>query len=428
MKNNGLIKLLNTEIKPIDWRDETSLDVILNKVGDTRLVLMGEATHGTMDFYQTRMALSKRLIAEKNFHAIAIEGEWTSAFFIHQFLQGQNGLKEPKEALRGFNRFPLWMWRNMPMIDFLQWLRQHNDNVKSPQKKIGFFGLDLYCLNASMEAVIQYLKKHDPASAEKAIHNYACFEQPMIDPQMYGYMVESRYQKACVNEVCNQFLEMQNIAINKIKKESSPDEALFYAVQNARLVKNAEHYYRALFEARAITWNIRDEHMMETVHNLLTFLESKHQEPAKIIIWAHNSHIGDARATEMSDRNEINLGQLVRERFHAASFHLGFSTHHGTVTASDDWDGETLCKTVNPGMAGSYEELFHKLKYKDFFLSLHENEALNKLLKISRLQRAIGVIYRPETELESHYFFTKLPYQFDGIIHLDETKAIEPLD
>lgn len=425
--SDKLIHLLNDEILPFSSHENIGLDYILNKIGDARLVLMGEATHGTAEFYQTRVELSKRLILEKNFHAIAIEGDWTSTYGIQEYIQGQSKASDPVSALDNFKRFPEWMWRNKTIPPFLKFLREHNERLGS-KDKIGFYGLDLYCLNEAMEEVLSYLAKNDPSAAKIARQRYACFDHTGVDPQMYGYLIDANVKKSCVKEVAEQFMEVQHFAFERIRAATLEDkEALFYATQNARVVKNAEQYYRGMFESRENTWNLRDQHMADTLENLISHLETKMKQPSKIIIWAHNSHVGDARATEMSSRNELNLGQLVRERFNATSFHLGFSTYSGTVTAASEWGRPGQVQTVRPGIEGTYEALFHQLHLQSFILPLHGNEQVKNHLKFPRLQRAIGVVYCPDTERFSHYFFTKLPYQFDALIHLDKTQAVEPL-
>lgn len=432
--NEHLIQLLNSEIIPFKMNDPESYRPILDRIGEARIVLLGEATHGTQEFYQSRIELTKLLIKEKGFHAIAIEGDWTSAYSVHRYIQSfetLQGMENNKPAnvqaaLEDFKRFPAWMWRNQTIVPFIEWLKQYNCQQKPNGTKIGFYGLDLYCLYYSMQAVIDYLRKNDPVAAEKAIQNYSCFEYATaVDPQMYGLLIETHLQKACVREVTEQLLEMQNYAFNRMQRENSDRDALFYATQNARLVKNAEHYYRAMFEARDLSWNIRDEHMAETLQNIITHLETQYGLPAKVVIWAHNSHVGDARAAEMSEKDEINLGQILRERYSSSTFHLGFTTYSGSVTAADNWDEQEKTKEIVPALPGSYEALFHELKEKDFILDLHQNDRLKELLQISRLHRAIGVIYAPETERESHYFFSRLPLQFDAIIHIDETTAVK---
>lgn len=399
---------------------------LLEKIGDARFVLMGEATHGTHEFYQTRIELTRQLIEEKGFTAVMIEGDWPDAYRVHRYLQGQGDANESEAALEDFKRFPTWMWQNKTLPPFLKWLRAYNDKIK-PINKVGFYGLDLYSLNASMQAVIQYLKKVDPQAAEQAIHYYACFDHLNVDPQLYGYLTSSGVKKSCINEVVSELCEIQHHAFAYLKRDGiAAEDEYFFAMQNARVVKNAESYYRSTYLGQVASWNIRDRHMAETISILADHLEHRNNEPAKIIIWAHNSHVGDARATEMSGRGEVNIGQLIRKQ-HTDTYSIGFSTHDGFVTAATDWDTPALRRAISPGFVESYEELFHHIPYKNFILNLRGNEELDHYLHPPRLQRAIGVIYRPETERLSHYFFTHLPYQFDSIIHFDTTHAVRPL-
>lgn len=414
-----LIAVLNKAAEPlIASGDYTSL---LKKIGDARFVMIGEASHGTHEFYQTRIEITEQLIKKKGFMAVAIEGDWPDAYQIHRYIHGRNHPDNLEEALAEFKHFPTWMWRNTAMLPFLKWLRDYNDRISFDQK-IGFYGLDLYSLNASIQAVIQYLIKTDPHAAIEAKNRYACFDHLNVDPQMYGYLATSHAKKSCINEVIAELSELQHHAFKHIHEEDH-----FFATQNARIVKNAESYYRSMFDDHVSSWNIRDYHMVETLNFLADHLEHQFNKPAKIIIWAHNSHVGDARATEMGERGEVNIGQLVREQ-HTDTYSIGFSTYDGFVTAASNWDEPAERKQIVPGLTGSYEELFHELQYKNFILHLTGNEDMDHWLKIPRLQRAIGVIYRPETERLSHYFFTHLPYQFDSIIHLDRTTAIQPIN
>lgn len=421
-----LVDIVTTAAEPID-ETEKHYSTLLNKIGDARFVLIGEETHGTQEFYQTRIEITKQLISKKGFMAIAIEGDWPNAYHIHRYIQGIGNKDLSEKALSGFTRFPTWMWRNQTLPPFLRWLRTHNDNLSPFDKKIGFYGLDLYSLYASMQAVIDYLSKVDAEAAERARQRYACFEHAKLDPQMYGYLASQHVRQSCVKEAVEQLLEMQYHAIHYIQEDALAEDDFFYAMQNARVVKNAENYYRSLFEGHETSWNIRDRHMIETLNILIDHLEKRFNKPAKIVVWAHNSHVGDARATEMGQQGEVNIGQLAREHHNGDVYLIGFSTYQGSVTAASDWDGPAEQKQVNPGLASSYEDLFHQVKYKNFLLDLHRNKELEHFLHIPRLQRAIGVIYRPETERASHYFFTRLPYQFDSIIHLDQTTAVQPL-
>lgn len=424
--NKKLISILNDDIEPIS-DNEDKYTSLLHKIGDARFVLIGEATHGTHDFYKMRAEITQELITKKGFMAIAIEGDWPDAYRIHRYVQGMGDKNDWEQALDTFKRFPKWMWRNTTLVPFFQWLRIHNDHQSS--RKVGFYGLDLYSLNSSMQAVINYLNKVDPEAAERARARYACFDHLGCDPQTYGYLASEGVKKPCIKEAIEQLLELQHHAFEYVRNNGSPEEDYFYATQNARIVKDAEHYYRSMFEGRISTWNIRDIHMLETLNTISDHLEERFKKPAKIIVWAHNSHVGDARATEMGEKGEVNIGQLVREHHDSNNTYLiGFSTYQGFVTAANNWDEPAKHKRVNPGISGSYEELFHQLKYKKFILDLNRFDQVEHYLHIPRLQRAIGVIYRPETERFSHYFFTRLPYQFDSVIHLDDTTAVEPLD
>lgn len=424
--SDKLINVIRESMEPIKNQAD-KYSKLLDQIGDSRFVLIGESSHGTEEFYQARIEITQRLIEEKQFMAVAIEGDWPDAYRIHRFLQGKGD--DPIEALAGFTRFPAWMWRNTTIPPFLTWLRAFNDKLQSPHQKIGFYGLDLYSLQTSMQAVINYLSTVDPEAAERARQRYACFDHGNPDPQTYGYLTTMGIKKSCLHETIDQLLEMQHKAFDYLKKDGlEGEEEYFYATQNARLVKNAENYYRTMYEGHVSSWNVRDQHMAETLTILANHLENHFGRPAKIIVWAHNSHVGDARATEMASKGEINIGQLIREEYETDTYSIGFSTYQGTVTAAYDWDAPAECKKVNPGLEGSYEELFHNVSDGGFLLNFRGNKNLEHYLKLPRLQRAIGVIYRPETERDSHYFFTRLPYQFDSIIHFDKTSAVRPLD
>ncbi|HRD70474.1 MAG TPA: erythromycin esterase family protein [Legionella sp.] len=420
-----LISVINEAAIPLEKPQDYSS--LMKQIGDARFVMIGEASHGTHEFYQTRIEITQKLIQEKGFNAIAIEGEWPDVYRVHRYIQGRSDLDDNTSALGDFIRFPTWMWRNTTMPPFLRWLREHND-LPSTINKVGFYGLDLYSINVSMQAVINYLTKVDPKSAELAKKRYACFDHLNVDPQMYGYLTNNRIKKSCIAEVIETLFELQHNAFKFLhNKDTIAEDDYFFAAQNARLVKNAEEYYRSMFEGHITSWNVRDRHMVETINVITDHFEHRFNKPAKIVIWAHNSHIGDARATEMGAKGEVNIGQLVREQ-HTDTYSIGFSTYEGLVTAATDWDEPAQCKKIEPGLPGSYEELFHLVRYKNFVLNLEGNEQLEYFLKIPRLQRAIGVIYQPETERLSHYFFTHLPYQFDSIIHFDKTSALQSLE
>lgn len=422
-----LTHLLDETIEPLSV-EANKYASLLEKIGDARFVLIGEATHGTQEFYQTRVEITQELIKQKGFMAVAIEGDWPDSYRIHRYLQGAGSVGEENQVLDEFKRFPTWMWRNTTIPPFLQWLRRYNDKL-SAEKKIGFYGLDLYSLYKSMQVVIEYLNKIDPAAAQRAKLRYSCFDHLQTDPQTYGYLTTLGIKKSCIKEAIEQLIEFQHKAFDYLHRDGiSAEDEFFYATQNARVIKDAEVYYRSMFEGHISSWNVRDTHMSETLNVIAEHIENRSKKPAKIIVWAHNSHVGDARATEVTEDGEINIGQLVREQNGPDVYLIGFSTYNGFVTAASDWGGAPERKVINPGFDSSYEELFHDLKHKNFRLDLIGNEELEHYLKVPRLQRAIGVVYRPETERLSHYYFTRLPYQFDSIIHFDRTTAVVPLD
>ena len=402
-------------------------DALMALIGDARVVLLGEASHGTHEFYNERARITRRLILEKGFHAVAVEADWPDAYEVNRYVRGIGDGVSALDALAGFSRFPHWMWRNADVLDFVTWLREHNENLPQQDTKVGFYGLDLYSLGASIEAVIGYLDKVDPEAARRARDRYACLEQFGQDPQKYGYAAYLGASEPCEDEAVAQLVEMHRRAGEYANRDGQvAEEEFFQAQQNARLVKNAEEYYRSMFRGRDTSWNLRDTHMAETLDALIAHL-SRHGQPAKVVVWEHNSHLGDARATEMGERGELNVGQLVRERHNRGAYLVGFSTYHGTVTAASDWGGDAERKRVRPALAGSYESLFHETGIPDFLLNLRDTET-RKALRGPRLERAIGVIYRPETERWSHYFEAHLPDQFDAVLHFDETRAVEPLE
>ncbi len=400
---------------------------ILELVGDARFVLIGEASHGTHEFYKFRAEITKRLIEEKEFSAVAVEADFPDAYRVNRFVRGFGQDVSALDALSGFDRFPLWMWRNEDVLDFVEWLRERNAD-KMPAAQAGFYGLDLYSLHASIKAVLDYLEKVDPDAAKQARSRYSCFEHFGEDAQSYGYAANYDERFSCEDEVIKQLVELQNRAAEYAGRDGfTARDEYFFAEQNARLVINAEEYYRSMYRGgRVSSWNLRDRHMAETLHALAAHLETKNKS-AKIVVWAHNSHLGDARATEMGERGEWNVGQLVRERYKNDACLIGFMTHAGTVAAATNWDEPPQFKRVQPSHKDSYERIFHETGLPEFFLNLRDEETA-ELLRQPRLERAIGVIYRPETERVSHYFTAVLSEKFDGIIHFDETSAVEPLD
>lgn len=401
-------------------------DPLLERIGNARFVLLGEATHGTEEFYEARAAVTKRLIQEKGFTVVAWEADWPDALRLNRYICGQGKDRSAVEALDAFKRFPIWMWRNTVIEELAEWLRAQN--LRTNGAKAGVYGLDLYSLHSSMNAVVEYLARTHPEAAAEARKRYACFEEFGDDPQAYGMTANLHRSLSCEDEVVQQLLDLQRRAGELLQQDGrvAADE-LFYAEQNALVAKNAEQYYRAMYRGRPNTWNLRDTHMVDTLDSLMAHLERQGEKP-KAVVWAHNSHLGDARRTQMSRRGELNVGQLVRERHGEEAVLVGFTTYSGTVTAASDWGGVTERKRVRPAMEESYEHLLHETEAGDFLLRVDEAPELGRYLNSGKLERAIGVIYRPETERYSHYFFADLAEQFDVVIHYDHTHALHPLD
>jgi erythromycin esterase-like protein len=403
-------------------------DPLMELIGDARFVLLGEASHGTHEFYRARAEITKRLILEKGFTAVAVEADWPDAYRVNCYVRGAGADTEATEALGGFQRFPQWMWRNADVLDFVGWLREHDDSLPPDGPQVGFYGLDLYSLYSSVEAVLQYLEKVDPEAARRARYRYSCFEHFAEDSQAYGYAASFGLSESCEEEVITQLSELRRRAELYLARDGRvAEDELFYAEQNARLVKNAEEYYRTMFRGRVSSWNLRDRHMAETLDALVRHLDGQGGK-TKVAVWEHNSHLGDARATQMGESGEWNVGQLVRERHGRDAVLVGFSTYNGTVSAASDWGAPAERKRVRPGMPGSYEALFHDTGLPSFLLTLRGGGRAAAELRKPRLQRAIGVIYRPETERLSHYFTARLSDQFDAVIHFDHTRAVEPLE
>lgn len=400
---------------------------LLEQIGDAHFVLLGESTHGTHEFYKARAEITKRLIREKHFDGVAVEADWPDAYRVNRFVLSRSQDVEAIEALSDFKRFPTWMWRNADVLDFIGWLREFNAHHKT--RHAGFYGLDLYSLFSSVEAVLRYLSRVDPEAAGRARQRYSCFESFAEDSQSYGYSAASGMVEPCEPEVVKQLLDLQKHAnAYRARDGQIAEDEFFFAEQNARLVKNAEEYYRSMFRGRASSWNLRDQHMVETLEALVEHLHQQRGRSPRIVIWAHNSHLGDARHTQMGERGEWNLGQLVRENHGDDAVLVGFTTYTGTVSAASEWDGAVERKRVRPALPGSYERLFHSAGKARFYLNLHVDSELNHELFQPKLERAIGVIYLPQTERFSHYFNAWLSRQFDAVIHFDETRAVEPLE
>jgi erythromycin esterase-like protein/predicted phosphoribosyltransferase len=394
---------------------------LLARAYGARHVLIGEASHGTHEFYRERAEITKRLVAEGGCMAVAVEADWPDAYRVNRFVRGLGEDRTPEEALRGFRRFPVWMWRNTVVAEFVGWLREFNDSLPSGAPKVGFYGLDLYSLHASMEAVVSFLERVDPEAAARARDRYACFDQFGRDPQVYAYEAGMAGAETCEEQAVRQLIDMREQAAQAARRDGEvEDDERFYADQNARLVVNAERYYRAMYRGGVESWNLRDRHMAETLEQLSAHLE-RTSGRAKVALWEHNSHLGDNRATELGQSGQLNVGQLVREQYGTAALLVGFTTYTGTVTAASQWGGPAERKNVRPALPGSWEEVFHEQQTPSFLLDPSQ-------LHGRRLERAIGVIYQPETERVSHYFQARLASQFDAVIHIDRTTAVEPLE
>jgi erythromycin esterase-like protein/orotate phosphoribosyltransferase len=405
-------------------------EMLSELIGDARIVLIGESSHGTHEFYQARAEITKWLIEEKGFCAVAAEADWPDAYRVNRYVRGLGGDTTAEEALRGFERFPSWMWRNNVVRDFVDWLRADNRRCESQHRRqAGFYGLDLYSLHRSMHEVVTYLDKIDPAAAGRARARYACFDHASADDgQAYGFRAAFGAGLSCEKEAIDQLVDIQRSALAYARRDGLlAEDELFYAEQNAQVVRDAEYYYRAMFSGRVTSWNLRDQHMALTLHALLAHLDRyPGATPARIVVWAHNSHVGDARATEVSSDGQLTLGQLVRERYRDDCRLIGFSTYTGTVTAASDWGGVAERKMVRPALPGSIEELFHETGKPAFAVS--SDGGARAALDVVRLGRAIGVIYLPGTERQSHYFHVRPADQFDAMIHIENTQALEPLE
>ena len=403
-------------------------DGLLALIGDARFVLLGEATHGTHEFYEQRARITQRLLSEKGFTAVAVEADWPDAYRVNRYVRAEGDDRDPVSALGGFQRFPSWMWRNTDVVDFIDWLRTWND-ARPADARAGFYGLDLYSLFTSIEEVLRYLDNVDPDAAGEARKRYACFDHYGDDSQQYAYATGLGNSESCQRDVIAQLQQMQQRAADQMRRDGiAASDAFFYARQNALLVKNAEEYYRTMFRGRVSSWNLRDRHMSETLDALAEHLSTTRGKQAKIVVWEHNSHVGDARATEIGRLGEWNVGELSRQRYGDAAFLVGFSTYEGWVTAASEWDGPAERKQVRPALPGSYEEVFHQTGLGNFMLPLRPDSAARQALLEGRLERAIGVLYLPRTERQSHYFSAQLPQQFDAVIHIDSTSAVQPLE
>jgi len=424
MATSDMVRAVARAAKPLQ-HDAKRFDAVMELIGNARMVLLGEASHGTHEFYEARAEITHRLIREKGFDAVAVEADWPDALRVSRYVQGATQDGTANAALSGFERFPRWMWRNTEVRSFLEQLRR--DNWGQPDEaRVGFYGLDLYSLRTSMDAVLRYLATVDMAAEQRARQRYGCLDHVAEDPQRYGYITTFGMSASCEQEVLHQLADMMRDTDRFLRHDGhAAEDELFYAQQNARVAVNAEAYYRSMFRGRRESWNRRDTHMAETLQALADHLATHRKRPAKIVVWAHNSHLGDARATQMGEAGQLNLGQLVRDQFGTDALLLGFTTHTGTVTAASEWDEPAERKKVRESHAHSFERVFHDVGIPEFLI---EPDQIAELRDARMLERAIGVIYLPHSERLSHYFETSLAKQFDAVIHFDTTRALEPLD
>jgi erythromycin esterase-like protein len=410
----GIADQVAAVAEPLPNLDDRDFAAAFDRFGDARVVCLGEASHGTSEFYRARAAITRRLIEHHGFNTVAVEADWPDAAVIDRMVRGKATLPEAEEP---FTRFPTWMWRNADFEAFVDWLRGHNAGLPE-QDRVSFHGLDLYNMNASISAVIGYLDRTDPEAAADARRRYACLKPWKEQPAIYGRIALSEGHGRCETGVVQM---LRDLFANEPAYAPADPDSFLDAAQNARLVANAEAYYRAMYHGSAASWNLRDEHMADTLQLLLQWKGPQ----AKAVVWAHNSHVGDARRTAMGQaRDELNLGQLVRERWDGDSALVGFGTHAGTVAAADDWDAPMRIKTVNPSRPDSWERIMHDSGVERFLLDLRAGQPARDALPAERLERYIGVIYRPDTERWSHYSESALASEYDAFVWFDSTSAV----
>jgi erythromycin esterase-like protein len=392
-----------------DW------DPLIERAAAARFVLLGEATHGSDEFHRRRADITRRLIAEAGVTAVAVEADWPHALRVDRYVRGIGDDRSAAQALADFTRFPAWLWRNVAVAEFVAWLRAWNDALPAGAAKTGFYGLDLYSARTSIEAVVAHLDRVDPQAASRARERYACFDRFGRDPQIYAREAGTYGAESCEDEVVDQLVELRERAA------AGGGDDDFHASQNALLVANAELYYRALVRGGAESWNLRDAHMVQTLEALADHLGRTSGHPAKVAVWAHNSHVGDERATQDWRDGHLSAGQLARERHGDGALLVGLTTYAGTVTAASEWGGRATRMDVRRAFPASWEAHFHEQGVPAFLVEARH-------LRGARLERAIGAIYRPELERVAHCFESRMAERFDWVVHLDETTAVQPLD
>ncbi|MFC4531208.1 erythromycin esterase family protein [Sphaerisporangium dianthi] len=425
----GDVAAIRAEAVPVG-NDAPPPEVLFDLVGDARFVLIGGASHGTHEFYAARAALTRRLIEERDFRAVAVQADWPDAYRVNRYVLGRGRDATADEALGDFQRFPAWMWRNVVVLDFVNWLREHNDGVMTGLAgQTGFYGLDVHGAHRSMQQIVAALAESDPAAAARAREGYACFDHLGPEDRPYGFSPACGAEAGGEETLIARLVDLRRGAMSSAREEGPlPEDELFYAQLNAAAMQNADEHYRSLLCGRISAWNHRDRHMTDTLDALAEHLGRRHGAPAKIVIWCHDAHAGDARATEASCRGEVNLGMLVRERHGGDCRSIGMTTYTGTVTAADEWGGRPDRKWLRPALSDSVEELFHEVGEKRFLTWFAAAPRSADVLRSARLQRMIAAVYRPRSERRCHYFRARLCDEFDAVLHIDETRAVEPLD
>ena len=409
-------KLVRECAEPIARIEDAPLDELVDRIGDARVVLLGEATHGTSEFYRMRARITQELILRHGFGAVAVEADWPDAAAIDRHVRG---LPPRPRTWVPFSRFPTWMWCNREIEALVAWLHAYNAETG---KRVSFAGLDLYSMYTSAYEVVRYLDRVDPVAAQVARERYGRLTPWQADPAAYGKAALVGRIQPYEQDV---IAMLRELLARRLEYSAQDGDEFFDAAMNARVVAGAERYYRAMYYGAVESWNLRDSHMFDTLRAL-----AEHRGGVKLIVWEHNSHIGDAAATEMAARGEHNVGHLCRTAFGDDAYLVGFGTDHGIVAAAHDWEEPMQLMRVRPARADSYERICHDAGVPAFRLHLRDpvRRELRDELSEPRLERAIGVVYRPESELANHYFQAVLPAQFDEYIWFDETSAVEPIE
>mmetsp|Transcript_1027 Transcript_1027/g.3522 ORF Transcript_1027/g.3522 Transcript_1027/m.3522 type:complete len:461 (-) Transcript_1027:2121-3503(-) len=431
------VSSLARQVLPL--KNISDLNSIVNHIPDTvKVVLIGEASHGTQEFYSIRAELTKQLILQKGFNMVACESDWPDALEVNRYFKGQK--RDADDSLTRYSRFPTWMWRNTVVKDFVEWMKQHNDTIENDCDTLGFYGLDVYSLQSSRDEVVNYLETVDKDLAQKAREHYGCFDKFGVSEQSYAYNMKLGLEKSCESSVLKVLHEMVKRHGEFVANSKMGEDEYFYALQNAKVIKGAEKYYRNMMRGGNVTWNIRDKHMMQTLLDLMEYKEKVQNRTPRVVVWAHNSHLGRANHTDMGwRRKQTNLGELVAQHFpRKEHYNVGFTTFTGTVTAASNWHDDPHFKKVNRAMEGSYERLFHdviktagidKLPHKRFAILMDKLDPdTYKFLSKTRLERYIGVIYRPQSERMSHLSDSCITRQFDCVMHIEHTSALVPLE